>query len=87
MSGLWNDITGVWNTIYRNLPGVPVPKEVQKVIIKEVDTMVRTRGFIRLAGVSGALSVAMAAYGAHGEFCWRARSTSRAFINRDFDSR
>ena len=68
MAGLWNDITGIANAIYSSLPGVPPPKEVEKVIVKEVDAMIRTRAFVRIAGVSGALSVAMAAYGAHGRF-------------------
>lgn len=68
MAGLWNDITGIANAIYSSLPGVPPHKEIEKVIVKEVDAMIRTRGFVRIAGVSGALSVAMAAYGAHGRF-------------------
>ncbi|XP_076435595.1 transmembrane protein 256 homolog [Babylonia areolata] len=66
MSGLWTDITGIFSEIYRVLPGVPAPKEIEKVVIKEVDTMIQRRSFVRIAGLSGALAIAMAAYGAHG---------------------
>ena len=42
--------------------------EVERVIIREVQTMFPANGrtFIRLAGLSGALAVALGAYGAHG---------------------
>ena len=67
MSALWKDITGACSQIYGLLPGVQ-PKEVEKIIVKEVNSMMQfNRGFVRLAGMSGALSVVMAAYGAHGK--------------------
>nr|AYH91774.1 transmembrane protein 256-like protein [Pomacea canaliculata] len=66
MAGTWKDITGFLNSIYQSVPAVLPRKEIEKVIIKEVE-MVHFRGtFIRLAGFSGALSVIMAAYGSHG---------------------
>ena len=68
MTGLWSDITGICNQIYSYLPGLPLPKEIETVIVREVDTMFQSRAFVRIAGLSGALSVGMAAYGAHGEF-------------------
>jgi hypothetical protein len=45
--------------------------EVERVVVREVQNMVPTNGriFIRLAGISGALAVALGAYGAHGIVC------------------
>jgi len=42
-------------------------KEAEKVIVKEIPTILPAAGmvFVRLAGLSGALAVAMGAYGAH----------------------
>jgi len=42
-------------------------KEAEKVVVKEIQTMIPAAGmaFVRLAGLSGALAVAMGAYGAH----------------------
>jgi hypothetical protein len=43
--------------------------EVERVVVREVQNMMPASGhiFIRLAGISGAVAVAMGAYGAHGE--------------------
>ncbi|KAK7467765.1 hypothetical protein BaRGS_00037002 [Batillaria attramentaria] len=65
MAGLWSDITGIWSQIYSSLPGLPPPKEIERVVVKEVEKM-PTRSFVRIAGLSGALSIALAAYGSHG---------------------
>jgi len=45
-------------------------KEVQSIVSKEVEAVLKTPGmeFVRFAGLSGALAVAMGAYGAHGMF-------------------
>ena len=50
------------------LPRVSSTKEVERVIIKEVESMFRPAGqtFVRIAGLSGLLAVALGAYGAHG---------------------
>lgn len=65
MAGLWNDLTGICTQIYNSLPGLPPHKEIERVIIREVQ-MMPPRSFVRLAGLSGALSIALAAYGSHG---------------------
>jgi hypothetical protein len=46
--------------------------EVERVVIREVQNMVPANGriFIRLAGISGAVAVAIGAYGAHGIMCF-----------------
>jgi len=43
------------------------PKETEKVVVTEIKTVLPTAGmaFVRLAGFSGALAVALGAYGAH----------------------
>lgn len=53
--------------IVKWLPRAPAPKEIEKIIIKEVETMLRPSGqnFVRLAGLSGAIAVMLGAYGAH----------------------
>ena len=58
-------------TIWNWLPPLPPPREsVETVIVKEVPVeMLPRQGltFVRLAGLSGAIAVAMGAYGAHGQ--------------------
>lgn len=46
---------------------LPKAKEVEKVVIKEIKTVMPQRGqlFVRLAGLSGALAVSLGAYGSH----------------------
>ena len=66
MSGFQKDIYNWCDWAYRSLPGWQ--RETKEVIIREIREMNRTgQGFVRLAGLSGALSVALAAYGAHGK--------------------
>ncbi|KAL8580925.1 hypothetical protein ACOMHN_039625 [Nucella lapillus] len=65
MSGLWQD-TSFITEIYRVLPEIPQPKEIEKVVLGNVVKRIQRRGFFRLAGLSGSIAIAMAAYGAHG---------------------
>ncbi|CAG5125718.1 unnamed protein product [Candidula unifasciata] len=69
MADILKDLGGALNSIYYSLPQLlPQPKEIEKVIVKEV-AMFRipqgSRTFIRIAGLSGALAVALGAYGSH----------------------
>ena len=43
--------------------------EVERVVVREIQEMLPQygRGFVRLAGLSGAVAVGLGAYGAHGE--------------------
>ena len=55
--------------VWRNLPALlPAKKEVERIVIKEVEEMLPQKGmlFVRLAGLSGATAVMLGAYGAHG---------------------
>ena len=65
MTNIWKDITNLVTSVYNQLPELPQTKEVEKIIIKEIE-MSRPLFFVRVAGFSGALSVAMSAYGVHG---------------------
>ncbi|XP_048246870.1 transmembrane protein 256 homolog [Haliotis rufescens] len=55
---------GLLSTVYSYIPGLPSSKEIEKVIVREIE-MARPNAFYRLAGLSGAIAVAMGAYGAH----------------------
>jgi len=69
MSGLWSDITSIGTQIFQAIPGLQSSaKEVQTIIVKEVDRVTMTRSFVRISGLSGGLAVALAAYGSHGTF-------------------
>lgn len=62
-----------WITwILEQLPKVEkTAKETERIIIKEIKEMLPRGGgmFIRIAGLSGALAVALGAYGAHSMSC------------------
>ncbi|BFZ00771.1 hypothetical protein BsWGS_03810 [Bradybaena similaris] len=69
MADFLSNISGALNSIYTFLPPLlPKTKEIETVIIKEI-AMFRipegSRTFIRIAGLSGALAVALGAYGSH----------------------
>ncbi|XP_041348648.1 transmembrane protein 256 homolog [Gigantopelta aegis] len=64
MNNIWKDITNLAKTVYNQLPQLPATKEVETIIIKEIE-MSRPYFFVRIAGLSGAIAVAMSAYGAH----------------------
>lgn len=64
MSGLLDSMSG-WFSSWCSQALSPT-REVEKVIFREVDTMFHTRCFVRVAGLSGALAVVLAAYGSHG---------------------
>ncbi|XP_067669190.1 uncharacterized protein [Haliotis asinina] len=66
---------GLLSTVYSYIPGLPSSKEVEKVIIREIE-MPRPSAFYRLAGLSGAIAVAMGAYGAHDFQNWLHDSSS-----------
>lgn len=73
MADLLSNISGALNSIYYSLPPLlPKTKEIETVIIREV-AMFRipqgSRTFIRIAGLSGAIAVALGAYGSHGMYC------------------
>jgi hypothetical protein len=59
-------VAGILSQLSSFLP----TKEVQTVVVKEVQEMALTQGrnFIRVAGLSGGLAVIMSAYGAHGKY-------------------
>ena len=62
-------IRGATDWFWRSLPALQQSgKEVEKVIIREVQEMIPKSGkvYVRLAGFSGAIAVFMGAYGAHG---------------------
>lgn len=67
MAWLWDDINAIYNQLYRSVIGSPAVKEVEKIIIKEIEMIPPHGNFVRLAGLSGAIAVVMAAYGSHGE--------------------
>lgn len=66
-----NIIGGVID-FYKGLPSllperiIEIP--VERIVIKESTMIIgQSRHFVRLAGLSGAVAVAMSAYGAHGK--------------------
>lgn len=62
--------TGRWlQWASKTLPGLG-GSDVEKVVVREIREMLPQagRGYVRLAGVSGALAVALGAYGAHGVY-------------------
>lgn len=66
MTDLVNEV-GKW--LYRALPGIATP-ETKETIVREIREVVMPptatgRLFVRVAGLSGALAVGLAAYGAH----------------------
>lgn len=65
------------NWLWRSLPALPQPKEVERVVVHEVKEMLPRSGsfFVRVAGLSGGLAVILGAYGAH------------AFLNKDVDTK
>lgn len=69
MAEIWNGISGAVNSVFKNLPSLlPRKTEVEKVIIQQVQMIglpPSTRIFIRFAGISGAIAVALGAYGSH----------------------
>ena len=58
-------IGGILSQLSNLLP----QKEVQTVVVKEIENMSLSQGrsFVRVAGLSGGLAVIMSAYGAHGK--------------------
>ncbi|XP_060592238.1 transmembrane protein 256 homolog [Ruditapes philippinarum] len=60
-------MTDIVGGILSQLSSFLPTKEVQTVVVKEVQEMALTQGrnFIRVAGLSGGLAVIMSAYGAH----------------------
>jgi len=69
MQTIWDSVAVIYNSIPEFLPKkvvhVQIPVEVERVIANDMAASY-PRTFIRLAGVSGAMAVALAAYGAHG---------------------
>uniref|UniRef100_A0A0B6YXH5 Transmembrane protein 256 homolog n=1 Tax=Arion vulgaris TaxID=1028688 RepID=A0A0B6YXH5_9EUPU len=69
MADILADIGSSLNSLYKLLPNIlPHTKEIEKVIIKEIAMFSIPPGsriFIRIAGLSGALAVALGAYGSH----------------------
>lgn len=67
MADLFNSLGNALGGLYNSLP--KLSSEVEKVVVKEIQmigTPPGARGFIRLAGLSGAVAVSLGAYGAHG---------------------
>ena len=63
--GVLRDYT--YGLLRHNKNSIPVQKEIVKVVTETKVVMFREgRNFVRLAGFSGALAVALAAYGSHG---------------------
>ena len=62
-------IRGFKTHIHKWLPEAKTAtRDVQRVVTREVEDILKLPGmeFVRFAGLSGALAVAMGAYGAHG---------------------
>ena len=67
MSNIIGGIIDFYNGLPSLIPEKIIEVPVERVIIKESTMIIsQSRHFVRLAGLSGAVAVAMAAYGAHG---------------------
>ena len=66
MSDLLHQAAG-W--VYKFIPqSIGSVKEIEKIVVHELKEVMPAQGmiFVRLAGLSGAIAVAVGAYGAHG---------------------
>ncbi|GFS06891.1 transmembrane protein [Elysia marginata] len=66
MADLFNSIGSALGGLYNSLP--KLGSEIEQVVVKEIQmigTPPGARGFIRLAGLSGAAAVSLGAYGSH----------------------
>lgn len=77
MSTFINDSFNILQNVANELQKIlsvypsPVKEEVTRVITETKVIMLQEgRNFVRLAGFSGGLAVAFAAYGSHGTFCF-----------------
>ena len=74
MQSIGDGVSNIAGYLFSELfsaPTTETKKEVTKVIVKEIGSGMNTsavRTFTRLAGISGASAVCLAAYGAHGEY-------------------
>ena len=66
MAFLLDGVVGACKQVHQYLSGCPVQKPAETIVLNEMKFMLPPRWFVRVAGFSGALAVAFAAYGAHG---------------------
>lgn len=77
------DIGGLFNTVVSEVSKIiPKKEKVEEVAVSNARTAIKEftpmaltgSNFVRLAGLSGGIAVAMSAYGAHGTYAFFSKS-------------